>query len=415
MNRSAVVPGSFRVLLGGAFGIAMASAHADVTVQQKMDFNVAIIKAHSNITELTSGDKQRRDADLQCDGAFMSFVCGRGNHDAHIVRLDKSVEWTLDPKKKEYRETSIANLAEQRSAAMERLKQCKSPVQQQQAGPDTSDCDMSPPKFESRKTDQHSVFAGHDARLSQLSMTQSCRNRKTGDTCDFVISMDSWLTGDTIAGVNDVKAFQAAYLKRLGLDGSDQQMQASLQQVLAPYQDALKQISLRAGDFKGYPLKTQVRISFGGAQCAAAQKMPSGGGSGGNGDVVADAGTAAADTAKSNATGEAGNAAGTAAGNAMGGGAAGSILGGAAGVFGQKLASGLAGGLFKKKSAPPAETPAAAAPVTPGMAQVAQITMETTAIDTSAIASDQFEIPVGYKLNVPKPRATKQESCSSSD
>ena len=415
MNRSVVVSRSLRVLLGAACGIVMAAAHADVTVQQKMDFNVAFITAHSNITELTSADKQRRDADLQCDGAFMSFLCGRGNHDAHIVRLDKSVEWTLDQKKRQYHETPIANVAAMRSAALEQLKQCKPPAQQQ-AGPDTSDCDMSPPKFESSKTDRHSVFAGHDAQLSQLSMTQSCRNRKTGDTCDFVISLDTWLTGETIAGVGDVKAFQAAYLKQLGLDGSDQQMQASLQQLLAPYQDALKQINQKAGDFKGYPLKTQVRISFGGAQCAAAQKMPAGGGSS-NGDVVTDAGTAAAETARSNATGEAGSAAGTAAGNAMGGGVAGSILGGAAGVFGQKLASGLAGGLFKKKSAQPAATPAAAAaaPATPGMAQLAQITVETTAIDTSAIAPEQFEIPVGYKLDVPKPRTAKQDSCASSD
>jgi ABC-type antimicrobial peptide transport system permease subunit len=57
----------------------------------------------------------------------------------------------------------------------------------------------------------------------------------------------------------------------------------------------------------------------------------------------------------------------------------------------------------------------AAAPVTPGMVQVAQMTVETTAIDTSAIAPEQLEIPTGYKLNVPKPRATKQQSCSSSD
>jgi len=413
MDRYALLSRLPAVLLAGGLGLALAPAHADVTVQQQLDFNFAFIKAHSNVTQLTSGEKRRSDSDLQCEGAFMSLLCGKGNQDQQIVRLDKGVQWRLDPKQQQYLETPIENLGAQRRAALERMKQCKAPAQQQ-SGPDTSDCDMSPPQFEAKQTGQHSVFAGHDAQLSSLRMTMSCRNRKTGDTCDFVFSLDSWLTQEHIDGIEDIRALDAAYARKLGLDGTDADTQQTLQRFLAPYRDALQQMNLKAADFKGYPLKTDIRIAFGGAQCAAAKNAAGSGAGGTSGGVVADAGAAAADSARSDAANQAGYAAGSTAANAAGGGVAGSVLGNAAGAFGQKLASGLAGGLFKKKSPPADAAPATATQTAPasGLVQVAQISVETRAISTGAIAPDRFEIPAGYRLNVPKPRPVKADGCA---
>ena len=115
-------------------------------------------------------------------------------------------------------------------------------------------------------------MAGHDTHLTQLVLTQSCRDKTTSDTCDFTLTLDSWLTQEEIAGVADVTAFRTAYLKKLGFDDPNSQMLKEVRQFLAPYQDSLKQLSSRATEFKGYPLKTDIRIAFGGAQCAAAKK-----------------------------------------------------------------------------------------------------------------------------------------------
>jgi hypothetical protein len=251
------------------------------------------------------------------------------------------------------------------------------------SAPDTSKCQMSPPKIDAHVTDKHATFAGHDTRLSQISLTQSCHNPETGDTCDFLITLDSWLTQDEIAGVADRKAFREAHMKKLGLNDPNSGMQQQLRQFLAPYRDSLKELAAKADDFKGYPLKTAFRISLGGAQCAAAKNAPP---SGAGSATQADAGSAA------------GSAAGQAAGAAAGSRVAGGILGSAAGAFGSKLAS----GLFAKKSAAPAPEAPAAADTPPNMMQLAQVSVETTSITAAPIPAEQFDIPAGWKLVTPK-------------
>ncbi len=389
---------------------ALQPARADVTVQETTSFELSIIKAHSNTTEYVSGDKQRRDTDMHCEG-MMSLFCGNAQS-GEIVRLDKDVTWSLAPKKKEYRENHFPTPAEraqmqaQLQANLDKLKQCPA-TQQANAAPDTSKCQMSPPKFDSRQTDQHATLIGHDARLSQLTLTQSCRNPDTGDTCDFVMTMDAWLTQDQVPGSEDRKAFRQAYMKKLGLDDPNSQSMQQLKQFLAPYSDGLKELAGKASDFKGYPLKSAVRISFGGAQCQAAKNARA---SGGGGSTVGDAGAAAGNAAASATAGAAGSAAGQAASNAAGNSVAGGILGSAASAFGSKLAS----GLFAKKSAPAAApAPAATAPADPSLVQVAQIQMEVTSMTEGAIPASEFEVPAGWTLVTPKSRPEKEFSCPS--
>jgi hypothetical protein len=236
---------------------------------------------------------------------------------------------------------------------------------------------MSPPKFDAAATDTHATLLGHDARLTQISMTQSCTNPDTGDTCDLLIGMDSWLTQEQIAGLEDRRAFQQAYLRKLGLEDAGPLVQKQMRQFLAPYAESLKQLAGRAGDFKGYPLKTTVRIAFGGERCAAAQQQQSA--SAGNGASAAQSPPSVG---------------------------SGSSLGSVASSLGGKLV----GGLFakKKQEAPPPSS----SPLPPGMVQAAQFTVETTAITPGPIAPAQFDIPPGWKL-IPPPAKTaaKEFTC----
>ena len=403
--------------------LASFTAQADVTIQEQSTFDVSLIKMHGTSTEYTTADKQRRDTDSHCEG-FMSMFCG--NLDSgHITRLDKGVEWSLEPKKKEYRETSIPT-PEQRKAAMaaaeaemEKMKQC--PVSQQQPtqpAPDTSKCEMSPPKFDVKKPGTHATIAGHDAQLTQLAMTQSCTNKQTGDSCDFVLMFDSWLTQEEIAGLEERRTFATNYAQKIGLTpgsaASSAQM-AQMQRFLAPYADAMKEVSAKAGDFKGFPLKTTLRIAFGGPNCAASKNAQNSAASGGsNGNAVGDAGQAGASAGASATAGAAGAGAGTAAANAAGGGIGGSILGSAAGAFGSKLV----GGMFAKKQASstpvPSTTPSTDSALPPGLIQAASITMETTSINPGTVPASQFDIPAGWKLYQPPPGKQHEFTCPKS-
>jgi hypothetical protein len=401
---------------------APGAAYADVTVQQQTSFDFAFIKAHGTTTEYTTTDKQRRDTDLHCEG-FMSMFCGNAEG-GDIIRLDRDLTWELEPKKKEYREIPFLTAAQRQAAAqqaqetMQKYKQCPVAQQPQQpAAPDTSKCEMSPPKVDVRQPGTHAMIAGHDTQLTQVALTQSCTNKDTGDVCDFLFALDAWLTQDQIVGLDERKAFEKTYYAKLGIDPGDPLVQKQMRQFLAPYADSLKQLSAHAKDFKGYSLKTAVRIAFGGQRCAAAKNNGSvpGGATPGGGSVVGDASQAAGNATASSAASSAGSAAGTAAGNAAGNSAGGSVLSSAASAFGSKLVSGL---FNQKKADTAAATPAAtsSAPsgngLPPGMVQALQMSVETTSIQPGAVPPTQFDIPAGWKLLEPQAtRASREFSC----
>ena len=383
--------------------------HADVTIQQQTQFDFAIIKSHGTRTEATTLDKRRSDSEMHCEG-MMSMFCGN-TQSGEIIRLDRNVEWALEPKKMEYRETPLPTAAQvlamrqEAQAMMEKVKQC--PAMTQHTAPDTSKCQMSPPRVEVKQPGTHATFAGHDAQLTQIALTNSCTDKTTGDVCEFAFTLDSWLTQDQIAGLDDQKAFMRAYQAKLGIDPSDPAMQKQMRQFLAPYADVLKQVSAKSDELKGYPLKTVLRIAYGGEHCAAVKNQPAGG----SGDVVADASHAAGDAAAASAASAAGSAAGAAAGNMAKNSVGGSVFSSAANAFGSKLAS----GLFNKKKAdtpPPAPSGASATAPAPGMIQAAQISIETTSIDASTVPSNKFDIPSGWKKVEPKAKETGQKEFS---
>ena len=400
------------VSLAAMLLIVPRTGHADVSIQQQTQYDFAIIKAHGTHTELTATDKRRSDSEMHCEG-LMSMFCGN-TQSGEIIRLDRNIEWALEPKKMEYRETPLPTAAQllaarqEAQAMMEKVKQCPAMAQHTAPAPDTSQCEMSPPRVEVKQPGTRATLAGHDAQLTQLALTNSCTNKTTGEVCDFVVALDSWLTQDQIAGLADQKAFLQAYQAKLGLDVHDPAIQNQMRQFLAPYADVLKQLSAKSSELKGYPLKTTVRIAFGGEHCASAKKQPAGGG-----NAVTDASQAAGDAAAASAAGAAGSAAGAAAGNMAKNSVGSSIFSSAASTFGSKLTS----GLFKKK-ADAAAPPSNSAPdngLPPGMIQAAQITVETTSIDASPVPAEKFEIPAGWKKVEPKAKQTgsKEFTCPS--
>src|ERR1700722_10681915 len=200
--------------------LTAAVARADVTIEQKTTLDVAsMIRTHGSSTTNITTDKKREDTESHCEG-MMSLVCGnvRGGE---IVRLDRGLTWHLEPDKKSYREDIFATpeeLAQMRAKMQARLEKMRScPVSPRQQPIDKSKCEMSPPKIDVRKTDDKATIAGHDAQRTVATLTETCTNKDTGDVCDTVVAIDLWLTQDKLPGVEDRRAFNQAYAKKLGL------------------------------------------------------------------------------------------------------------------------------------------------------------------------------------------------------
>lgn len=402
------------MLTGAALAGFAGVAQADVTVEQKTSMDLAFIKMHITRSEAISGMKKREDSSSSCEG-FMSMFCRKAGS-GEIVRLDKGMIYDLEPAKSSYREHPLPTAAERQEMqrrmqeAMQKMKQCaaQQPQQPQQAAVDTSKCKMSPARLDVKNLGAAGQILGHDVHHTALTLTTTCTNEQTGDACDMQFGMDSWLTDDEIAGLADERAFSRAYMEKMGLTGEGMaSMAKQMQQFIAPYADQIKELQAKSSDLKGHPLRTALRVSFGGDKCAAAKNNA--GSSAGGGGPGSGTGVSSGEVTDAVAH----SAADVAASKAADGSVGGTIASRTLSSVGGKLLS----GLFKKKSheqeapATPASTgqasPVSATPA--GMVTVMSMTTETTAITPGSVPADHFEIPAGWKKIVPRPSKAGNE------
>jgi hypothetical protein len=385
---------------GAALAALAPAARADVTVGQKTSMSLAGIDIDIDSVERTAADRQRSDSTMSCHG-FLSLFC-HGAAGGHIVRLDKQLEWDLQPKKKLYSERPFPTPAQRAAAqqaaeaALQEMKSCplpQSPQTARTAAPDTSQCQLSPAVLQVSPTDEHATILGHDARKTAVVLSQTCTDQKTGDVCEMDYGFETWLTQDAIPGAGQRTAFARKYLAAQGLDPSDPQLQRTVAQFMAPYGDALRQLRSHAADLQGYPLRTVFYMSFGGPHCgkakqAAQQQQQAGGNRFSMHDIAAHAlagglaglfhrGAAAIPT--------------DSAGGAAAAGAANETAEPAA----DAAAHSMTGPATSGGSAAPASAPA---PASGPFIRVVSLTTETTSIDTSSIPPDEFEIPAGWTL-----------------
>jgi hypothetical protein len=398
------------MVFAAALALAAPPARADVSVGQKTSMSLGGLNIDIDSVERTSVDKQRSDSAVHCHG-FLALFC----HDVEggsIVRLDKQVEWQLQPKKKLYSERPFptaeqrAEAQQQLEAAMEEMKKCPMPQSQNasQTAPDTSHCQLSSPELDVNGTDEHATILGHDARKTSVVLSQTCTDTQTGDVCQIDYGFEIWLTADEIAGRDERSAFVKKYLQAQGLDPNNPQLQHTVQQFMAPYADALKQLRGKAADLKGYPLRTVFYMAFGGPHCGkakeAAQQQQASSGSRFSMHSLA---TNALAGGLSGLFHHGASAINT---GSLGGAAA----SGAANEAAEPAASAAANSVTAQSS-PEAATAPAAAPAPGSLVRVVSLTTETTSIDTSSIPSDQFEIPADWKLEPQKQVANSAPKC----
>jgi hypothetical protein len=391
------------------------TARADVTIGQKTSMTVGGINIDVDSVERTTAEKQRTDSTTSCQG-FLSLFC----HDmegGRIVRLDKQVEWQLQPKKKLYSERPFptpeqrAEAQKQLEAAMEEMKKCPMPQAQggsQTSAPDTSRCQMSSPVVNVNATGEHATILGHDASKSSVVLSQTCTDTQTGDVCEIDYGFETWRTSDEIAGAEERNAFARQYLRAQGLDPNNPQLQRTVQQFMAPYAQQLMQLQGKAADLKGFPLRTSFYMAFGGPHCGKAQQ--------------------AAQQQASSGSGGGGFSMHSIASKALAGGFAGLFHRGAAAINSNSAGGAAAAGAANQAADPAAsaaassmtpQSPAnnatgatpAPAPAPGAMVRVVSLTTETTSIDTASIPSEQFEIPADWTLEPQKQVASSGPKC----
>lgn len=346
-----------RILLTCAVGAVLAAtAHADVVTEERISVNGLMKMVNMSGTTVTtiSGDRARTDSNLQFESGMMRMLARGAGESTEIVRLDQDKLYSLDPRKKTYTETTFAEQREQMQQAMQQMQEGQAAQQQSASGIDESQCEWSEPTADIARTGEKATVAGYEAERVTITAKQSCTNRKTGEVCDFGLSLDQWVAPGFEASAETL-AYQRAYAQKLGLGASASPTFAErAESMFGRYQGIWTEVAAKMQDVKGYPVKSSFGLGVGGPQCQSAYEQQ--------------------------ATDEPGVA--QRIGGAVGG-ALGSALGG---MFGRK----------KKEEAPAqAQTPPAAMPG--GLIPLMTVSTELVSVRQEAVDPQLFEIPPGYK------------------
>jgi len=333
-----------------------AAAQADVTMQEHMTLSGAGMMKMANMSGTTAttiaGDRARTESNMQFESAMMrTFARGAGGPHVEIVRLDQDKIYSLDPKKKTYSETTFEEMKARMQQAMEQMNKANGSQQQATSGVDESECEWSDPKSEVKRTGEKALIAGFQAEHVTVTASQSCKNKKNGQVCDFTVALDQWVAPGLEASA-EVQTYQRAYAEKLGLGtASSRDFAERAQSMFGRYKGIWSELGkqLMTLNLKGYPVKSGFSLGVGGPQCQSTQQQ-----------------------------------------QAQGGPQSPPSLGGALG--------GALGGMFKKKQDQP-QPQAAPPPATMagGLMPLMTMSNELVSISRDAAGPQSFEVPADYK------------------
>jgi hypothetical protein len=350
--RSVVLAFTSTMLVSGA-------AFADVSVEQRMTVTGAGVMSMANMTGTStttiSGDRARTDSELRFESAMVRALAhGVGGQTVEIVDLDQDRIYAVNPKKKTYTESSFTEKRAQLQQAMQAAQQGQAKQAQGASGVDESKCEWLPAKSDLKRTGEKNTIAGYTAEHVVITASQACRERDSGQVCEFALTLDQWMAADFKSSAEALK-YQQAYAEKLGLTASSSRdFSERAQTLFSGYEGIWKQIAAKMKDVKGYSVKASFSLGVGGAQCESAQKGQAASGSGERPGV----------------------------GGALMKGA----LGGLGGLFGKK-----------KKDDAPSSTAPSAAPGPNGIYNLMTIGTELVSVKTDAAPAGTFEVPAGFK------------------
>ncbi|HEX7116020.1 MAG TPA: hypothetical protein VF193_12885 [Steroidobacter sp.] len=256
--------------------LSAGAASADVTIEERMSLSGAGMMKMMNMTGTTvttiAGDRARTETNMRFESGLMRTFARGAGQSVEIVRLDQDKIYMLDPNNKTYTETTFAAQRAQMERAIEQMQQGQASQQQAASGVDESQCEWSEPKAEVKRSGETATIGGYKAERITVTATQSCKDKKTGQVCDFGIALDQWIAPDFEAA-EDTLAYQRMYAEKLGLDAAgSRNFVERAESMFGRYEGIWSEIATHMKDLNGYPVKSTFGLGVGGPQCQTAQQ-----------------------------------------------------------------------------------------------------------------------------------------------
>jgi hypothetical protein len=217
------------------------------------------------------GDKKYESSSIKFTGAIMSWLAGGGDTGT-ITRLDKGVIWVMDPKKKVYKEEPIVPFKKDEAAGKQEDKE--KPKMR-----------ISKSEFSVKKTGAKETINGFACEEYVITWLLEFEDLETKAKTQNTMITSEWTTPETSSIKklqSEEMAFTKAYMKKLGLELSQQEMKQFGMEMFSAMSGASKDemekqfkvFKKEMAKLKGYPIRTVVSWSLEGdkASAQAAQK-----------------------------------------------------------------------------------------------------------------------------------------------
>lgn len=252
----------------------ISTAWADVTVESTMKsggFKGTGAYEGTSIKRLQA-DKQSDASSIKFTGAIMSFVAG-ATEQIHITRLDKSVEWNLNSKKKTYTEREIAPFNREELKDKEKKAE-KSKVR------------IIRSEFKVKKTGESEQINGFPCQEYLVSWLLEMENIETKEKITNMMNSNLWTTPET-ASIKKLQAeemaFTKAYVKKIGLTMKPEEMKQFGMEMFTKMSGASEKdmekgfatLKKEMGKIKGFPIRTVVSWNVESDKQAAAAREAS--------------------------------------------------------------------------------------------------------------------------------------------
>ncbi|HNY64820.1 MAG TPA: hypothetical protein PKM41_05240 [Deltaproteobacteria bacterium] len=254
------------------------------------------------VTSRLQGDRKSETSSIKFTGAIMSWLSG-GGETGTITRLDKGLIWTLDPKKKTYREEPITPFRKEEARKQADEAREKPAVR------------VTKSEFSVKKTGASETINGFPCEEYLITWVLEFEDLETKARTRNTMTTNQWTTPET-PSIRKLQAeemaFTKAYLKKIGLELSGQEMKQFGLDMFSTMSGAskaemekqFKSFKKEMAKLKGYPIRTVVSWAVEGDQTPekdsrqAQESRPAINPFGGLGGLLSSVTGAAADSAK---------------------------------------------------------------------------------------------------------------------
>jgi hypothetical protein len=262
--------------LSAALLLAASAAQADVTTESRIALTGIGPMAMTNMTGTSriaiSGTRSRTDMDIQLQSKLVKFFARNAvGPSAEIVLLDADKSYHLNLNKKEYTETSFADMRARAQKAQGEDGNGDADKRREPAPIDDSKCEWLDPKADVKRTGEKTTVAGFQAEHVIITAEQPCKDKETGAICEIALTMDEWLAPGFSAS-EEVQRYHKAYAEKMGVDAATLQDASNRAQAMfSRYKGVWAQVVSKLQGVKGYPVKSSFALGIGGDQCKQAQ------------------------------------------------------------------------------------------------------------------------------------------------